>query len=477
MQRILYNLRTHYPEHFRKTISLSVPVIVAQLGLVLMGVIDNMMIGDVGYEYLSAASLANSIFFIITVLGIGITFAISALVAEADAAGKPGICSNYLQQGIWVSIFTSVILAVLIWCGSLLLPFLNQPEQDVELAQPYLNILSISVLPMLMFMAFKQFSDGLSLTRPAMYITLAGLIFNTFANWLLIYGNWGFPKLELTGAGYGTLCSRIFMMILMVAYILFNARFKKYQILSGLGRLDLSVIKKIIRIGIPSGFQYFFEVGAFGGAVLLIGLIGMKERSAHQIVISMAATAYMVTTGFAAGATIRVGNALGKRDYVNMQRAGFAGIILSTVFMTFSAIVFLLGRYWIPSLFVEDQEVLKLAAGLMIITAFFQVFDGIQAVAIGILRGLQDVAFPTAITFIAYWLIALPVGSLLAFPLGMGLKGIWYGFVISLAFAAVSLTYRFWKLTERKRLQKEEDRQDVPLTANSPLPVGKIEEV
>ncbi|MEM7297170.1 MAG: MATE family efflux transporter, partial [Bacteroidota bacterium] len=312
MHKLFYTLRTHYPSHFKSTISLSVPVIVAQLGLVLMGVIDNMMIGDIGYEFLSAASLANSIYFILTVIGIGITFAISALVAEADASEKLHMCGRYLGQGIWVSIITAIILGLLVWIATLVLPYMNQPEQDVILATPYLRILAVSILPMLLFLAFKQFSDGLSLTRPAMYITLAGLGFNTLANWLLIYGNWGFPRLELIGAGYGTLASRIFMMILIIGYILGSSRFSRYKLTSHIWKFHFPTIAKIVRIGLPSGMQYFFEVGAFGGAVLMIGLIGTVERSAHQIVISMASITYMVTTGFAAGAAIRVGNALGR---------------------------------------------------------------------------------------------------------------------------------------------------------------------
>ena len=458
MKRKLYQFYYTYALHFKETIRLSFPVTVAQLGLVLMGVIDNMMIGDVGYEHLSAASLANSVFFIISVLGIGITFAISALVAEADAAGNPQQCGNYLIQGSWVSLLTAFIIAFLIGIATLLLPYLDQPESDIRLATPYLNIINISIIPMLVFMSFKQFSDGMSLTRPAMVVTLLGLGFNVWINWLLIYGNWGFPRLELIGAGYGTLASRTFMMLLMIAFVFYSPRFKSNGVRRGWRKIDLTAAKKIVSIGLPSGFQYFFEVGAFGGAVLMIGWLGMIERSAHQIAISMSAIAYMVVTGIAAGSTIRVGNALGRNDYLNIRRAGLAGIYLSAAFMSVAAVAFVLGNRWFPSLYVSDGDVLEMAGGLMIIAAAFAVFDGVQAVAIGVLRGIQDVRLPTIIAFIAYWLIALPVGYFLGFILKLGINGIWYGFVVSLIFAALCLTYRFWRLTTEKiRLNKHRE--------------------
>ena len=463
MKGKLYHFYQTHAIHFRETIRLSLPVTVAQLGLVMMGVIDNMMIGDVGYEYLSAASLANSVYFIISVLGIGITFAISALVAEADAAGKPLQCRNYLIQGTWVSILTAIIIAFLIGSATLLLPYLNQPESDILLATPYLHIINISIIPMLVFLSFKQFSDGMSLTRPAMIVTLLGLGFNVWVNWLLIYGHWGFPRLELIGAGYGTLASRTFMMMLMMGYVLYSPQFKNNAVRTGWLKIDWTTAKKIVGIGLPSGFQYFFEVGAFGGAVLMIGWMGMMERSAHQIAISMAAMAYMVVTGIAAGATIRVGNALGRHDYLNMRRAGMAGIYLSAVFMLLAAVAFVVGNRWFPSLYVSDEAVLEIAGGLMIIAAVFAVFDGVQAVGIGVLRGMQDVKIPTMIAFIAYWIIALPVGYFLGFTLELGIDGIWYGFVVSLVFAAVWLTGRFWRLTsQRIETSSAKSNQDLP---------------
>ena len=303
---------------------------------------------------------------------------------------------------------------------------------------------------MMIFGVYKQFADGLSLTRPAMYITLIGLGFNTFANWILIYGRFGLPRLELIGAGYGTLSSRILMMILMICYIRYGRSFQAYDVRMRWNEFRVRTVKKIVGIGLPTGLQYFFEVGAFAGAALMVGWIGSAERAAHQIAIQLAAISFMVVSGVAAGSTIRVGNALGRKDQTGAQRAGLTGIFLATLIMSTSALVFYLGRYFFPVLFVEESYVIQLAAQLMVIAAFFQVFDGVQAVAVGILRGLQDVRIPTGITFLAYWGISLPLGYFLGFKWGYGLNGIWYGFVVSLLFASVALSWRFMILTGRR---------------------------
>lgn len=457
MQAILRDFFAAYSPHLRATISLSIPVMIGQLGQILMGFIDNLMIGNLGYVPLSAAALANGIFIIFFVFGMGVTFAISPLVAEADSAGNPEQVGKLLRQGTWVGLAISLIMGLIILFAGELLPYLNQPAEDVELAQPYLRIIGISIIPGILFLVFKQFSDGLSLTRIAMYVTLVGLVINVFCNWLLIYGNLGFPRLELDGAGYATLISRMFMFILMAGYVFFSKNFLHYNLMMGWFKLRPKVIRKILEIGIPSGFQFFSELAAFVGAVVMIGWMenGSANRAAHQIAIQIAAVTYMIVSGIAAGATIRVGNALGRKDSLAVKQAGMAGIYLSVVFMSLSAVAFLLFRDWLPTLFVEDPFVLNLAANLLILAAAFQLFDGIQVVALGILRGIQDVRIPTLITVAAYWGIGLGLGYVFAFPLGSGIVGIWYGLILSLAFASVFLTWRFRILTRKMMHEKK----------------------
>ncbi|MEO0895163.1 MAG: MATE family efflux transporter [Bacteroidota bacterium] len=450
MSESLPSRRQSYQQHAEATLKLSIPVIIGQVGQYLMSFIDNLMIGQISYVHLSAATLANTFFFIITIIGFGITFAISPLVAEAMGSNKSEKAGEYFVQGTWVGVISSVIIGLLVFFSAELLPYIGQPKEDVAYAYSYMRILSLSVLPMLLFLVAKQFADGLSITRLAMIITLAGLGINVFVNWLLIFGYWGFPRLELDGAGIGTLVSRGIMTIMIFAYIFLHKRFKPYKLTEGWNQLNGKIIKKILEIGIPSGLQYFFEVAAFGGSTLMIGLLekGSADRAAHQIALNMAALAYMVVLGISSGTAIRVGDYLGRKDLQNVQYAGVTGILLGSIFMVFAAIIFFVGRDFFPPFFNNNEYVLEVASLLMVIAGMFALFDGIQAVALGALRGIQDVRIPTIITFVAYWVINLPVGWALAFPLELGVIGIWAGFVISLFLVAVLLSWRFWWLTQ-----------------------------
>ena len=438
-----------YRSHFRATLSLSIPVMVGQLGTILMTFIDNLMIGDISYVHLSAASLGHGMFIIIAILGVGLTLAISPLVAEAHGAEDIGRCDKYLKGSLAIGLSGGIILGALVYLSGYLLPYMNQPEEDVRLALPYLQILGWATIPMLLFLVLKHFADGLSLTRVAMYITLVGLAFNTFANWLLIYGQWGLPRLELTGAGIGTLMSRTLMFVLMAAYISWHRNFAAFSLFKGWNASLIPLVRKILKVGIPSGLQFFFEVGAFVGAALMVGWIGSAERAAHQIVIQMAAVTFMVVSGIAAGSAIRVGNNLGRKDWLMVRQAGMAGVYLSAAFMALMGLAFVLGRNILPSMFVDEPFVLSIAAQLMLMAGFFQLFDGVQAVGIGILRGIQDVRIPTLYAFISYWLVNLPLGYVLGFYTSLGVVGIWIAFIVSLAVASFLMVGRFLRMTKR----------------------------
>ncbi len=429
------------------------PVAVSQLGIVLTGVVDNMMVGWVSYEHLSAASLGNGIFIILAVISMGITNAISPLVAEADAEKKPWKCRMFLHQGVLVGIGASILTMLLMEGSMQVLPYMDQPPEDVRLGSSYMQWLSASVLPMILFLTYKQYTDGLSLTQVAMVVTLIGLAVNTLANWLLIFGHWGFPEMKLNGAGVPTLISRVVMFVLIAGFVHI---YKPSHVKRSQGWRPLPrTLRKILYLGVPSGLQMFFEVGAFAGAIIIVGWIGQAPRSAHQIVLNLSSVTYMVVTGIAAGATIRVGNARGRRNMREAREAGFAGLWLGVLFMLVSAVVFVWGRHMIPAWYNDHPEVLQIASGLMVLAGGFQLFDGIQAVGLGILRGLQDVVIPMFVAFVCYWIIALPLGYVTSFTLGWGVKGIWVGFVVSLGLAAVAFVWRFIGLT-RKPVETED---------------------
>ena len=279
--------------------------------------------------------------------------------------------------------------------------------------------------------------------KPAMVISILANIINAFANWVLIFGELGFPKLGLAGAAWATLASRTFMAIVIMFYVMRNDKFKQYDVTFHFRGLNIPVIKKILGLGLPSGFQYFFEVGAFSFAVIMIGWIGTNELAAHQIAINLASISFMGVLGISQAASIRVGNAMGEQSVSKIRKAGFTAIVLGAAIMSLAGLTFVLLNKFLPSLYIDDEAVISIASRLIIIAAIFQLSDGIQAVGIGVLRGLTDVKGPTIITFIAYWIISLPIAYLLAFNFNLGVDGVWIGLLIGLTVSAFLLTLRF----------------------------------
>ncbi|KAA3617348.1 MAG: MATE family efflux transporter [Calditrichaeota bacterium] len=434
-------------EHFRKTIQLAIPLVIGQLGHMALGVVDNLMIGQLGPVFLAAASLANAIFVQFMILGLGLTFALSALVAAANRPGNEEECSSLLHHSFAINMVASVLLLVVMEAAIGLLPYLGQEERIINLTAPYLRIIAISIIPMLFFQTYRQFSDGLTFVKPAMYIMLLANVVNVFLNWALIFGNLGFPRLELNGAGISTLGNRIFAGVAMFLYVIFNSKFKKFNPRYFRFKYHKELILKILRIGIPSSLQAFLEVFAFTGVAFIIGWIGAYELAAHQIALTLAAVTFMFALGISQASAIRVGIEFGKDQKRETLKAGFSAILLAILVMGVNGLIFVVFRHELVGFFVDDFSVREIAARLLIIAAIFQIFDGIQAVGVGVLRGIQDVKIPTFIVFIAYWILSIPIGYFLGITWDYSVDGVWAGFVSGLASAAVMLSWRFWKKT------------------------------
>jgi len=437
-----------YKEHISKNMVLAVPVMLSQLGHTLVGVADSLMVGQLGSVPLAAASLANVIFHIALTFGIGVTYAITPLVAAADGEQDHDKSTMVLKHGLLINMITGLVLFAVVFSGSGALHYLDQPVEVVELALPYLGLIILSIIPFMFFQTFRQFTEGLSFTRQAMYVVLLSTLLNIILNYILIFGKLGFEPLGINGAGWATLVSRIVMGLVMWAYIYYSAKYKRYHSAFTFGNYSKDLIRKLLKIGIPAGIQFAFEVGAFGFAAIMIGWFGANALAAHQIAINLASVTYMMASGLAAAATIRVGNQLGRKDLFTLRRAAFSIFIMVILFMGVNALIFIIGRNFLPGLYIDNLEVTKLAASLVVIAAFFQLSDGIQVVGLGALRGLSDVKIPTLITFIAYWVIALPLGYFLGFKLGLGVSGIWYGLFVGLSLAAVLLFIRFNKISK-----------------------------
>lgn len=431
------------------TFTLALPIIISQLGVILMATSDNVIVGRIlGANSLGAAGVANSIAFLIGSLAVGglavIAPMASKLLAEKDEQGLTKLFASSLT----VALIYSMVLSLIAYIVFLNFGLFGQKEQIETMATPFFILISISNIPMYFFLAAKQFSDGFSKPKIVMYITLLGLVFDVVGNVVLIKGLWIFPELGLNGAAIGTIVSRLLMFVILMFYLRNSAVFKSLFDLKN-WQVDIPLIKHILGRSIPAGFQAFFEIAAFSFAVIMMGWISETELAAHQIAINVASTTYMMATGFAHAGGIRIGEAWGKRNGQLIQLSGRAAYTWVIGFMGVCSVIILLFGKWIVQIYIDDQSVLAAALPLLMIAAFFQLSDGVQAVGLGVLRGLADVKIPTYITFVAYWLISLPVGYFLGFRFGLHSIGIWLGLLFGLSFSAVFLYLRFRKVSKK----------------------------
>ncbi|MBK6267430.1 MATE family efflux transporter [Marivirga sp. S37H4] len=436
-------LSTDFKEHFKRNYLLAYPVVVSQLGHVLVGTADSMMVGRVGTNELAAASVANAVFSVMMMFGIGVSFGLTPLIAQSDGENNPRAGMRFFKHSFVINLVFGILLFSILLFGGYILDLLDQPKEVVELAKPYLVIIGFSMVPFMLFQTAKQFAEGLSMTKEAMYITISANVVNVGLNYVLIFGKLGFEPMGLVGAGWATLISRILMAIVMIIFVRKYERFKVYWSYLKVTVWNSKSFKKLLNLGVPTGFQYIFEVGAFATAAIMIGWMGAIPLAAHQVAINLASISYMMSTGISAAATVRVGNQLGQRDINTMKVAAYTCFLMAIIFMAFTGLIFMVFNEFLPSLYTNDLEVIRIAGSLLIIAALFQLSDGIQVVGLGALRGMGDVKLPTLVTFMAYWAIGLPVGYLLAFYFNLGEKGVWYGLLIGLSVTAVILFLRF----------------------------------
>jgi len=421
-----------------------------QLGHVLVGLADNIMIGRLGAAPLASVSLGNTLIFFALFIGIGFSFAITPLVAEADGEQDFKKGRRVFQNGVVMCTINGILLFLSVYLVKpvLHLPALNQPAQVVELAYPYLNIVAFSLIPLMIFQGFKQFADGLSLTKYAMYATLIANVVNVVLNYFLIYGKWIFPRLEVEGAAISTLISRVLMLVLLIWILKSRPRLKPY-FKKLIQKIDVLVFKRLLQLGFPTALQMLFEGGIFTASVLLAGNLGTNEQAANQIALNLASMTFMVAVGLGVTATIRVANQKGKGRYLDLKRIAhsifFQILIVEVVF----AIAFVLLKNTLPQLYIDNNVVVGLAANLLIVAALFQISDGLQVGILGALRGLQDVNVPTFICFISYWIIGFSISFYFGKPERLGGTGIWLGLLAGLTASAILLYIRFMIISSR----------------------------
>ena len=425
-----------------------------QLGHVLVGLVDNLMIGQLGPAPLAAVSLGNSMVFIALSLGIGFSFAITPLIAEADGAGDIQKGRSYFHHGAILCTINGILLFIALLIAKPVLYYLDQPPEVVELAIPYLNIVAFSMIPLMIFQAFKQFADGLSQTKYAMYATLIANVVNVVFNYLLIYGIWIFPRLELEGAAIGTLISRFFMLWFVWEILRRKKKFAEYFKWGKKESLNCDVFKRLLNLGFPTALQMLFEVGIFTATVFLAGLLGTNPQAANQIALNLVSMTFMIAVGLGVTATIRVGNQKGLANFKDLRRIAMSTFLLVFLIEAVFALGFILLKDWLPTFYLDNVEVILLAAQLLVIAALFQLSDGLQVVILGALRGLQDVRIPTIICFISYWIIGFPVSWYFGKAENLGSMGIWLGLLAGLSASALMLYIRFHYLSKKLILQE-----------------------
>jgi MATE family multidrug resistance protein len=445
-----------YTSEFKNNLKLATPIMLGSLGHLLVGLIDDIMVGRLGPVQLAATSLGNSLIFIALSIGIGFSFAITPLIAESDGEGDKEKGRSIFQHGMVLMTILGVVVFGLLYFIKPILYYLDQPEEVVILAIPYYEIVAISMIPLMIFQGLKQFTDGLSQTKYAMYATILTNVVNIVLNFALIYGLWIFPRLEIVGAAIGTLVSRVVMVIFLYVVLMKKEKFAIYMNRLRINEFKKSVFKKIINLGFPTALQMLFEVGLFTASVLLAGTLGALPQAANQIALKLSSTTFMMAVGIGVAATVRVGNQKGMKNYIELRRIAFSNFLLTLIIMLAFAIGFILLKDILPWMFTDNLEVIKIASSLLVIAGLFQLSDGLQAVILGGLRGLQDVKMPSILSFIAYWIIGFPICYYLGTVAGMGNLGIWIGLLIALTSSAVMLFLRFNYLSNKLIKEKNE---------------------
>lgn len=451
-------LISDYTREFKYNVFLATPVMLGMLGHTMVAFVDNIMVGQLGTAELAAVSLGNSFMFIAMSLGIGFSTVITPLVAEADGKRNFELGESSFRHGLFLCSVLGIALFLLVFIAKPLMYVMKQPPEVVDLAMPYLNLVAISLIPLIVFQAFKQLSDGLSLTRYPMYATIVANIINIILNYLFIFGKFGFPQLGVVGAAIGTLASRVIMVTYLWYLLWIHPKAGAYVKQIKIFLLEKMMLMKVINLGLPSAMQMFFEVAIFTAAIWLSGILGKNPQAANQIALNLSSMTFMVAMGFSVAAMIRVGNQKGLNQFNELRRIAVSIFLLTTLMAVIFAIIFMIFNTALPKIyldyddvvnFADNHEVVAIASKLMIIAAVFQISDAMQVVTLGALRGMQDVKIPTVITFIAYWLIGFPISFYLSMYTDYGSAGIWIGLLAGLTASAVLLFLRFNYLTKK----------------------------
>ncbi|MES2515713.1 MAG: MATE family efflux transporter [Bacteroidota bacterium] len=441
--------------HLKETISLSIPLIMTQIGHIITGMVDNIFLGRLGKTEQAAGILSNNLFVILLVFSIGMSYVLTPAVTDAHVNGNEKEKASLFKNSLFINMVVAVLLFIILFFSSPLLAHMQQPEDVVLLAIPFFDVLIFSIIPVALFFVCKQYTEGLSNTRAAMYISVIGNIMNIVLNYLLIYGYCGLPELGYMGSCWATFVSRAFMGLGFLIYIFRNKAVNSFAIYYKEAKVNAQYVWPLFKDGLASALQFTFEVAAFAIAGLLAGVFGKEQIDAHGIALSLAAFTYMFASGIGSATTIRVGNYYSLNNLNEVKLAIKTSYKAVIVTMGFMALIFISCNTFLPLIFSNDEEIISIASKLLLFAAFFQLFDGTQVVAIGVLRALDDYKYPTYVAFIGYWLIALPLCYLFAFVFNYKVYGVWLALSVGLGFVSVALFFRIRALLKLKSIPSQ----------------------
>lgn len=436
-----------YPGHARAILVLGLPLIGGHVAQFAISLTDTIMLGWYGVSELAAVTLASSYFFVFFILGAGFALAVMPMVAAAEAQKDETSVRRITRMGIWLSLVYGVLaLPVMIWSEPIL-SLLGQPPEVSELAARYLRVAGWGLFPALLVMVLKSYLAALERTQIVLWITVLAALSNALVNYMLIFGNWGAPELGMMGAAIASVITQIISLVAVVIYAVIVL--PQHKLFQRFWRPDWEMLARVFRLGLPIGFTLVSEVSLFSASAIMMGWLGTVTLAAHGVVVSIAATTFMVHLGLSNVATIRAGNAYGRQDRMHMARGAVTVTAMSLGFALVTIVLFLVLPEPLILLFMESdnpqrQTILGIGIGLLAIAALFQLVDGAQAIALGLLRGVQDTKVPMIMAVLSYWVVGIPTSYLLGFVLQMGGAGVWLGLVTGLACAAVFLMIRFW---------------------------------
>lgn len=435
-----------YVQHARAMLVLGVPLVGSQLAHAIIGLTDTVMLGWYSIEALAAGVLGTSFFFTLFVVGSGFSLAVMPMVASAASANDPTQIRRVTRMGLWLSVLAGAVIMPIFWWSETLLRLLGQDPEIATLAQTYLRIAGWSIFPALLVKVLQSYLAAQERASVIFWITVVGGIGNGLANWVLIFGKWGFPELGIAGAGIATLLNQSLMLLGLCHYIV--RKFPEHVLFQRLWRPDWEAFRSVYRLGWPIGLTHLAESGLFTSTALMVGWIGTLQLAAHGIAMQITSTMFMVHLGLSQAATVRAGRAFGAHDLSGLFRGGQVAFIMSLTMIAFTMALFLTFPEALVGLFLDPSEVnrteiIQIGIGLMAVAALFQLADGTQVMAMGLLRGVQDTKIPMVMAAVSYWAIGLPAGYVLGFWTPLAEIGVWLGLVFGLFCASGLLIYRF----------------------------------